>query len=110
MAVAFDEAQRAMAAKLQAMRPRFVAQVTERLFRLEDLRDAHEADPGNDAIRAELVQGAHKLAGVAGMFGAADLGDLARETEKALGARAVEGLDRLDELLGEMALIATEAD
>lgn len=106
--VALEDAQAALAAKLQAMRPRFVAQVTERLFRLEDLRDAYEADPDNDAVRGELVHGAHKLAGVAGMFGAADLGELAREAEIALAERAPEGLDRLDELLGEMALIATE--
>ena len=59
--VALEDAQAALAAKLQAMRPRFVAQVTERLFRLEDLRDAYEADPDNDAVRGELVHGAHSL-------------------------------------------------
>ncbi|WP_158243228.1 Hpt domain-containing protein [Acidimangrovimonas sediminis] len=106
--VAPDAAQRAMEAKLQAMRPKFVAQVTQRLFALEDLRDMHEADPGDERIRAELIHGAHKLAGIAGMFGEPDLGELARVTENALGQHDPEALDRLDELLGEMAIIATE--
>ena len=107
-AVSMDVAQQQLAEKLRAMRPKFVAQVSQRLDLLEELRDRFEADPGNDAVREELVYGAHKLAGVAGMFGAADLGEVARYAETALGENSPDALDLLDDLLGEMALIAGE--
>ena len=105
--VSLEAAEQAMAAKLLAMRPKFVAQVTERLFRLEDLRDAHEEAPDDAAIRDELVQGTHRLAGISGMFGEAELGELAREAEIALTRNDPGALDLLDELLGEMAIIAS---
>ncbi|GHE00070.1 hypothetical protein U879_10030 [Defluviimonas sp. 20V17] len=103
-----DLAQQRIEEKLRAMRPKFVAQVTDRLARLEDLREVYCALPEDDEVREELVYGAHKLAGVAGMFGAPELGDLARAAEIALAGKAPDALDRLDDLLGEMALIASE--
>lgn len=103
-----DLAQQRIEEKLRAMRPKFIAQVTDRLARLEDLREVYLALPEDDEVREELVYGAHKLAGVAGMFGAPELGVLARAAEIALGSDAPDALDRLDDLLGEMALIASD--
>lgn len=107
-AVAMDVAQRQLAERLMAMRPKFVAQISLRLDLLEDLRDRFEANRADDAVRKELLYGAHKLAGVASMFGAHDLGEIARYAEVALEKNSEDALDLLDDLLGEMALIAED--
>lgn len=104
-AVAMDLAQQQIAAKLLELRPKFISQITQRLERLEGLRDRFEMDPDDGSIREELVQGAHKIAGVAGMFGEADLGEIARYAEIAMAQQTEDALDLFDDLLGEMALI-----
>lgn len=118
MTVTANDAQAVLQAKLQAMRPRFVAAVTERLGMLEALRDRLDVEPEDGDAIAALTHGAHKLAGVAGMFGAEDLGDCARDAETALEALMAadevdeeqysDALDLVDDLLGEMALIVNE--
>lgn len=114
--VAVDAMQRAMEEKLLAMRPRFLAQISQRLDQMEELRDIFAEAPGPGPEAEGLCQAAHKLAGVAGMFGAEELGELARFAEDALMMLAQgdsrvspeEALMLVDDVLGEMALILEE--
>lgn len=75
----------AMAQSVAAVRARFIASLADRAAELDTLMalaDA-EADPRKLLVRAtEIV---HRIAGVAGTLGFADLGNLAFEAERQLG-------------------------
>ncbi|GHC09267.1 MULTISPECIES: Hpt domain-containing protein [Gemmobacter] len=102
-----------IARKIAEIRPRFLADLSARLDRFDALRD--EIDSAADArpLLDELMQGAHRIAGLAATMGFGDLGQLSRQTELAIQSHRSTSalrppaalLDEIDDLLGEMALI-----
>lgn len=69
---------------IEGLRPRFLAAMAEHLDHMEDAYDVLLLDNlAQDAMR-ELAFRAHRVAGIAGTFGWADIGTLARQTEEAL--------------------------
>jgi chemotaxis protein histidine kinase CheA len=66
---------------LQAFRAEFAQQVPARVAEARDRLQACCSDPGNDALLRELHRSIHKLAGSAGTFGMARLGDAAHAIE-----------------------------
>ncbi len=66
---------------LQAFRAEFAQQVPARAAEALERLQACCGDPGNDALLRELHRCVHKLAGSAGTFGMARLGDEAHAIE-----------------------------
>lgn len=101
--------------KLNEIRPKFLAQVLQRLDRFDEIRDELETSRNLDAQVAEIRMGVHKTVGLAGSLGFDDLGQLSAQVETALidlgenggitGPLPAEVLALLDDLLGEMALV-----
>lgn len=107
-AQAFVEKQLAM------VRPRFLATLSERLDRMEGLRDILDEDRRRREPLLLIRADAHKTVGVAATLGYPELGRIAREAEAALDRFLADDAERecdddllsaIDSLLGEMALI-----
>jgi chemotaxis protein histidine kinase CheA len=85
-----DEADVARAAsRVLELRARFGASLRERLDRLEALVWAAQRGSAEGAL-AEALVAAHRLAGTAGTYGHAEVGEAAAVLERALG-RIAEG-------------------
>lgn len=102
--------------RIQQIRPRFLAALSERLDRLEVLRDSFDDTPPEAETLEEIRFGAHKTAGTAAPLGFKELGELASQCEQMIDAYLAGNatspkLDRvtatIDDMLGEMALVVT---
>lgn len=102
--------------KIAEIRPRFLAELSMRLDLFDALRDQIEAASDARPLLDELMYGAHRIAGLAATLGFGDLGDLSRRAEAAIRDSAATGatrassevLNRIDDFLGEMALLLTQ--
>lgn len=103
-----------IALKIQELRPRFLALMSERLDRFEEIRDQLEGVQDPTALLDEIRFGAHRMVGLAATLGFVDLGTLSQRAELAILARATakdkrwpdaELLTCLDVMMGEMALL-----
>ena len=103
-----------IARKIAEIRPRFLLELSQRLDRLEEIRDALETAPDIVPLLGEIELGAHKTVGLATTLGFPDLGNLAHDAEMVVRRIAKAGngtrpnaqdLERIDLMLGEMALI-----
>ena len=76
---------------LQAFRDEFAQQVPARVAEARERLQACCGDPGNEALVRDLHRSVHKLAGSAGTFGMAHLGDEARAIELRIEALLGQG-------------------
>lgn len=122
-----------LAQKIAEIRPRFLLILSERLERLEEVRDHLETAPDVLPLLEEIRSGAHRTAGLAATLGFRDLGSLSKEVDvmlyqmchrmgHSIGQSTGQSrgktiphmsitpdvLDRIDSLLGEMALVLHE--
>ena len=100
--------------QLDVIRTRFIAALTERLDRMERWRDIVDEDRKCREPLMSIRMDAHKTVGVAKTLGFPELGSLAREVETALdGFLETDAswacddilLSKIDDMLGEMALV-----
>lgn len=101
-----------IARKIAEIRPRFLLELSQRLDRLEEIRDVLETAPDIVPLLGEIELGAHKTVGLATTLGFPDLGNLAHDAEMVVRRIAKAGngtrpnaqdLERIDLMLGEMA-------
>lgn len=108
----------AIAQKLAEIRPRFLAVLSQRLDRFEEIRDLLDTADITPLLE-ELRAGAHSTVGLAATLGFGDLGALAQKVE--LHANSIlqtgnptaslpEFLACFDDLLGEMSLVVLELE
>ena len=101
--------------KIDELRPRFLAMLSARLDRFEQIRDALATSDDPTPLLDELRVGTHRIVGLAATLGFADLGRLAQFVELTIlrmsesppsDQNCADLFDALDVLLGEMALLA----
>jgi len=91
------------AARLEALRRRFVARCEEDLAVLERaLAEPGAVEPG------QLRFTAHRLSGAAGTFGYADLSRVAGEVDDVLVDGRMPGRDQLEALVAEVRAVTAE--
>jgi HPt (histidine-containing phosphotransfer) domain-containing protein len=103
-----------VAQKISEIRPRFLAALSQRLDRLEEIRDQLETVDDVWPLMVEIRSEAHTTVGLAATLGFHDLGLLAQEVEIFIhrAEKAGEtshfpedGLYKFDSMIGEMALL-----